>query len=139
MNEVMLNMYAATGKEDYLTAGYAFNHWAWSAPLAVGVDDLAGNHANTHIPEVLGNAVGFELTGNATDEAIVLEFFNTVTQHHSWATGGSNSGEHWGEADRLGFDKTKLSGKLADDGIDNEAQFTYDTMPDRIFVVQKGK
>jgi len=102
MNEVMLNMYAATGNEDYLTAGYAFNHWAWSAPLAVGVDDLAGNHANTHIPEVLGNAVGFELTGNATDEAIVLEFFNAVTQHHSWATGGSNSGEHWGEADRLG-------------------------------------
>ena len=42
-------------------------------------------------------------------------------------------------AARAWFDKTQLSGQLAVDGINNEAQFTYDTMPDRIFVVQQGK
>ena len=100
MNEVLFNLYAVTGDVEHLQTGRLFNHWAWSAPLAAGVDNLGGNHANTHIPEVLGNAVGYELTGNATDRAITLQFFAAVTQNHSWATGGSNDGEYWGGARR---------------------------------------
>eukprot|EP01062_Namystynia_karyoxenos_P069283 TRINITY_DN64807_c0_g1_i1.p1 TRINITY_DN64807_c0_g1~~TRINITY_DN64807_c0_g1_i1.p1 ORF type:complete len:863 (+),score=230.70 TRINITY_DN64807_c0_g1_i1:72-2591(+) len=102
MNEVMFNLYVATGNDAYLKTGYQFNHWDWSAPLAAGVDDLAGNHANTHIPEVIGNARGFEFTGNGTDKAVVTEFFAAVTQNHSFATGGSNDMEHWGPARQLG-------------------------------------
>jgi DUF1680 family protein len=102
MNEVMFNLYAATNDESYLKAGRIFNHFSWSAPLAAGHDDLEGNHANTHIPEIIGNMVGYELTGNATDKAISEEFFAAVTQNHSWATGGSNDGEHWQAAMRMG-------------------------------------
>jgi DUF1680 family protein len=54
-----------------------------------------GSHANTHIPEVIGTARGYELTGNETQQAIALNFFHIVTSNHSWATGGSNDGEHW--------------------------------------------
>jgi len=102
MNEVMFNLYNITGDEKYLSTGYAFNHWRWSAPLAAGQDDLAGNHANTHIPEVIGNARGYELTGNSTDRAVAITFFNAITANHSWATGGSNSGEYWGTPQRMG-------------------------------------
>ena len=102
MNEVLFNLYALTADPAHLRTGRLFNHWTWSAPLAAGIDDLAGNHANTHIPEVLGNVVGFELTANATDHAIALEFWSAITQNHSWATGGSNDGEYWGAPRRLG-------------------------------------
>ena len=109
MNEVMYNLYDATGDESFLATGKKFNHWQWTAPLAIGEDDIdashgnaGGNHANTHIPEIIGSARGYELTGNATQKDIAVNFFNIVTQHHSWATGGSNDGEHWTTPDRMG-------------------------------------
>lgn len=59
MNEVMYNLFAVTGTEEYVQTGNLFNHWRFSAPLAAGQDDLdashgniGGAHANTHIPEV---------------------------------------------------------------------------------------
>ena len=98
MNEVLFNLYAITQNASHLATARLFNHFAWSAPLAAGVDDLGGNHANTHIPEVIGNARGYEVTLNTTDRDIALEFFAAVTQNHSWATGGSNDGEYWNTA-----------------------------------------
>ena len=46
--------------------------------------------------------MGFEVTGNATRAAIVDNFFNAVTLHHSYPTGGSSDGEMWGDADLIG-------------------------------------
>jgi hypothetical protein len=53
----MYNLYDVTGTESYLSTGKKFNHWQWTAPLAIGEDDIdashgnsGGNHANTHIP-----------------------------------------------------------------------------------------
>lgn len=51
MNDALLNLYRVTGDATYLQAASLFNHWAWTAPLAAGVDSLGGFHANTHIPE----------------------------------------------------------------------------------------
>ena len=107
--QVLYNLYAVTNNESYLKTGFKFNHWQWTSPLAIGNDDLdashgnrGGNHANTHIPEIIGSARGYELTGNATQKAIVQNFFNIVTTAHSWATGGSNAGEHWTTPHRMG-------------------------------------
>ena len=36
-----------------------------------------------------------KLTGNATDLAVVSTFYDAITANHSYATGGSNSGECW--------------------------------------------
>ena len=102
MNDVFYNLAAVTGDARWLQAASYFNHWSWSAPLAVGVDDLDGNHANTHLPEVVGDARGYELTGNDTKLAIVTNFLNILRDGHSFATGGSNDGEHWGAAHALG-------------------------------------
>jgi uncharacterized protein len=102
MNDALFNLYALTGTDSYRATAVLFNHFAWSAPLAVNVDDLGGNHANTHIPEVIGDARGYELTGNLTKEAIVVNFFSIVNSSHSWSTGGSNDHEFWGTANQMG-------------------------------------
>ena len=31
-----------------------------------------------------------------------MNFFHIVTANHSWATGGSNDGEHWTTPQRMG-------------------------------------
>lgn len=88
--------------------------------MAIGQDSLdgsygntGGNHANTHIPEVVGAARGYELTKNQTQLAIASNFFNILTAGenetwtptapggHSFATGGSSAAEHWFSADKL--------------------------------------
>eukprot|EP00854_Cymbomonas_tetramitiformis_P028201 gene28201-34913_t len=102
MNEVLFNLYDITGNPTYIKTGRYFNHWVWSAPLAAGVDDLNHNHANTHIPEIIGNAKGYEVSGNLTDKAIALNFFDALTQNHTYATAGSNDGEYWHMPAQLG-------------------------------------
>ena len=95
MNEGMANLYTLTGNATYLATAYAFNHFVWTAPLAVRQDTLQDFHANTHLPEILGDLVGHTLTGNATQAAIVGNFLDILLSNHSWATGGSNEGEWW--------------------------------------------
>ena len=102
MNDALFNLAAITGDEQWITTAYYFNHWSWSSPLAADVDDLPGNHANTHIPEIIGDARGFELTGNSTKSAIAQNFWAFQVNHHSFATGNGNDGEHWGDADHMG-------------------------------------
>ena len=102
MNDALFNLAAATGDAQWVVAANYWNHWAWSAPLAIGVDDLDGNHANTHIPEVVGDARGFELTGNETKRDITEAFFGIVTTAHAYPTGGSSDGEMWHPANRIG-------------------------------------
>jgi len=102
MNDGMLNLYTITGNANHLAAARRFNHWSWSAPLAIGEDDLTNEHANTHIPEVIGNARAYELTGNNTDNAIATNFFHILHTTREWATGGSNSRELWPAAHQLG-------------------------------------
>jgi len=103
MNEVLYNLYAVTQDADHLKTGYYFNHYVWTSPLAINIDNLSGNHANTHIPEVIGDARGFEMTQNGTQKNIASNFFQILTKGgHSFATGGSNDHEYWGPAHRLG-------------------------------------
>ena len=83
--------FTVTGNPAHLKAGLRFNHWQWTAPLAAGLDNLdgshgndGGNHANTHIPEVVGTARGYEVTGNTTQKAVVANFFNILTAGEGW-------------------------------------------------------
>ena len=64
---------------------------------------LTGQHANTHLPEIIGVARGWELTGNSTLSTITQFFYRILTDHYTYsATGGSNEGEHWMYPDQLG-------------------------------------
>jgi len=99
---VMYSIYAITQKQSHLDMANLFDHYTWTRPLAAGVDDLNGNHANTHIPEIIGNQRGYEVASNTTQQNISTFFYETVTHHHSWVTGGSNDNEYWGPADQVG-------------------------------------
>ena len=102
MNDSLFQLYGVTGDDRWRAAALLFEHYSWTLPLAAGADPLAGNHANTHLPEVVGDATGFALTGNATKRAIAQNFFAALNGSHSYATGGSSDGEMWGAAMRLG-------------------------------------
>lgn len=102
MNDVLYSAYALTGNETYLATAGLFTHWNWTDPLVLGVDALVGNHANTHLPQVMGDAKGWELTGNATKASIVRNFFHFLNASHTYATGGSNDHQFWGPPNALG-------------------------------------
>ena len=64
MNEVLANLYAVTGKEEYLKLSLRFNHHAVIDPFAKGEDPLDRLHANTQIPKFTGVARQAALTGD---------------------------------------------------------------------------
>ncbi len=107
MNEVLYNLYAVTGVKDYADTAHRFDHPEFFAPLAEGRDELKGLHVNTQIPKILGAARRYEFTGDPRYRRIAEFFWNQVTQHRSYATGGTSNGELWRSdpdklADQLG-------------------------------------
>ena len=63
-------------------------------PLAAGANSLEGNHANTHLPEVVGVARGWEVEGNLTLKTIATNFLSILESKYMYATGGSNVNEY---------------------------------------------
>jgi DUF1680 family protein len=93
MNEVLANLYAATGKLNYLGLAKRFDHEKVFGPLARGVDPLDGLHANTQIPKVVGAAREYELTGAARYRDIATFFWDRVANHRSFVIGGNSDDE----------------------------------------------
>lgn len=93
MNEVLANIYAATGNPDYLRVAHAFDHKAIFEPLARREDPLNGLHANTQFPKIIGAAREYELTGDRRYEDIATFFWDRVVHHRSYVTGGNSDGE----------------------------------------------
>jgi DUF1680 family protein len=102
MNEVLYNLYAVTGVQDYADAAHRFDDERLFGPLADGRDELKGLHVNTQIPKVIGAARRYELTGDPRYRRIAEFFWTQVTQHRAYATGGTSNDEHWrSEPDKL--------------------------------------
>ncbi|MGA2739813.1 MAG: beta-L-arabinofuranosidase domain-containing protein [Bryobacteraceae bacterium] len=95
MNEVLYNLYAVTGVQDYADAAHRFDDERLFGPLADGRDELKGLHVNTQIPKIIGAARRYELTGDARYRRIAEFFWTQVTQHRAYATGGASNDEHW--------------------------------------------
>jgi len=101
INEAMANLYAPTGEQKYLATARRLCHQGVLDPLAAGEDKLAGLHANTQFPKVIGAARLYELTGDARYHAITEFFWERVANHHSYVTGGNSDHEGFGPPDRL--------------------------------------
>lgn len=99
MNEVMAQLYEITQDERYLYLAKRFTQDLIMDPLAAGIDDLQGRHANTQIPKVLGAAKLYDVTGDAYYYNAAKFFFETVVLHRSYVIGGNSSGEHFGLSD----------------------------------------
>lgn len=95
MNEVLYNLYATTGKPEYLELGHRFDHKAFFGPLAQGQDQLKGLHANTNIPKVIGAAREYELTGEQRYHNIAQYFWHEIVTQRAYCTGGTSNDEHW--------------------------------------------
>lgn len=95
MNEALCNLYAVTGKGQYMHLASRFEKNIFFDPLADHRDELKGIHANTHIPQAISAARRYELTGDRRYHEIAAFFWNTVTTDRAYCTGGTSNEEFW--------------------------------------------
>jgi DUF1680 family protein len=95
MNEVLYDLSAATGKEQYLELGHRFAQPSFFDPLAQRRDELKGLHVNTQIPKVIGAARRYELTGERRYRDICEYFWTQVVEERSYCIGNTSNGELW--------------------------------------------
>ncbi len=93
MNEILANLYGATGDEKYLKLAIRFNHHAVLEPAVHGEDRLTGLHANTQFPKFIGMAREYEFTGDESYRKGCEFFWNVVTKERSFVIGGNSDGE----------------------------------------------
>lgn len=95
MNEVLYNLAGATGDDRWATAGDRFTKKIFFNPLASRRDELRGLHVNTHIPQVIGAARRYELSGDMRFHDVADYFWYEVVGARTYVTGGTSNGEAW--------------------------------------------
>ena len=101
MNEISYKWFALTASPDAEYLARMFDTPCWLGPLSLQADVLTDEHANTHLPVVLGAATQYEGTGDLRLGLAATGFYAAVTGAHTFSTGGSSSGEWWGHPHRL--------------------------------------
>lgn len=95
MNEVLYNLAATTGNDGWAKAGDRFTKKRFFNPLALRNDELTGLHVNTHIPQVIGAAKRYEISGDMRFHDVADYFWYEVTTARSYVTTGTSNGEGW--------------------------------------------
>ena len=95
MNEVLYNLTAATNDDRWAKAGDRFTKKRFFNPLASRRDELRGLHVNTHIPQVIGAAQRYDISGDVRFHDVADFFWYEVTSARSYVTGGTSNGEGW--------------------------------------------
>ena len=98
MNEVLYNLADVTAETRWSDLAGRFNRERIFGPLAAGRDELQGLHVNTTIPQIIGAARGYEMTGDPRLRAVAETFWHTVAERRSYCTGGTSNGESWNTA-----------------------------------------
>ncbi len=101
MNEVLADLYADTGDSRWLALAGKFHHVAIIDRLAEMKDVLPGIHGNTQVPKLYGALKVYMYTGDQVQGAAGKYFFDEVTAHHTFATGGNTRNEYFGQPDHL--------------------------------------
>jgi DUF1680 family protein len=95
MNEVLANLHSLTGKPEYLALSRRFDEKRYLGPLSQFRDALKGEHVNSFIPNIIGTARQYELTGETGLYNIATYFWKEVTGSRTYATGGTSNDEAW--------------------------------------------
>ena len=111
INESFYNLYAITGKQQYKWLGDFFYHNETLDPLQEGKDILEKKHANTYIPKLIGLSRDYEIEGKGNGDSIAVFFWNTVIDHHSFATGSNSDKEHFFKPDDQSEHLTGFTGE----------------------------
>lgn len=97
MNDVFAELYSLTGREEYLVTARRFTHDNILNPLINSEDKLAGLHANTQIPKIIGAAEIFENNSEKYQSygKGAKFFWDRVVNHRSFVIGGNSVSEHF--------------------------------------------
>ncbi len=96
MLEIWADLYGVTQDPRHRELMDRYDRKALFDPLLAGEDALTNMHANTTIPEVLGAARAYEVTGDTRWKDIVLAYWHfAVAARESFCTGGQSCGEIW--------------------------------------------
>ncbi|MGE5612919.1 MAG: beta-L-arabinofuranosidase domain-containing protein [Bacillota bacterium] len=96
MLEIWADLYEITGRNEFRELLHRYYRRRLFDPLLEGVDVLTNMHANTTIPEALGAARAWEVTGEQRWRDIVEAYWKTaVTERGTYCTGGQTCGEIW--------------------------------------------
>ena len=111
MNESLADLYADTGDKRWLDLSHRFDHRAVMDPLAHQQNILPGLHGNTQVPKILGVLTRYAYTGDKADGDAARFFWESVVNHHSFATGGHGKDEYFGPPDKL---SDRIDGRTAE-------------------------
>lgn len=106
MNDCLYDLYVITEDDRFIKAAHQFDEMTLFQKLYEGEDILNGLHANTTIPKVLGALKRYLLLGEFFYLEVAKNFWNMVTEHHSYITGGNSEWEHFGKPDILDSERT---------------------------------
>lgn len=107
MNDALYNVYALSVNPAHLALAEKFYHKLVLDPLSQQKDQLAGLHANTQIPKIVGAARAYELEANEKNHTIATFFWKTIHDNRSYCIGGNSDHEHFEEPGKLSLsDKT---------------------------------
>ena len=120
MNDCLYELYAITGKDTHAVAAHYFDETnLHEAVLKGGRNVLNNKHANTTIPKFVGALKrytvlnGKTVNGEKIDASRYLQyaeaFWDMVTTHHTYITGGNSEWEHFGEDDILDKERTNCN------------------------------
>ncbi|MFS0774022.1 beta-L-arabinofuranosidase domain-containing protein [Sphingomonas sp. 1P08PE] len=101
LNESYAELYARTKDPRWLKVAERIWDRRVLDPLAAREDKLAGFHANTQVPKLVGSARLWELTGQEKYRTAAHFFWDRVTEHHSYAIGGDADREYFFGPDRI--------------------------------------
>ncbi|EFJ44751.1 hypothetical protein VOLCADRAFT_106211 [Volvox carteri f. nagariensis] len=101
MNEILYRMHRITKDPTHLEFARLFEKPFFMKPMVNNFDILESLHANTHLAQVAGFAEAYDTVGDEAARNATRNFFDIVTTHHSFATGGSNDHEFWQAPDRM--------------------------------------
>lgn len=116
MNEVIVDVYALTGDQKYLTLSRKFNHRdvmtaAENGDLDGLKRDITDIHANTTLAKFLARGRQYELTGAQNDWKAIKNFYDYVIDYHTFVLGGNSEWEGFREP---GVFKNKLTARNAE-------------------------
>ncbi len=120
MNDCLYDLYAITGKDSHAAAAHFFDETALFDKVMQGGRDVLNNrHANTTIPKFIGALKrytvldGKTVNGQKVDASAYLKyaetFWDMVTTHHTYITGGNSEWEHFGKDDILDAERTNCN------------------------------
>jgi DUF1680 family protein len=95
MNDVFYILAEITGDPHDGTVGDRFTKKRFFNPLATRRDELRGLHANTHIPQVIGAARRYQMTGDRRFREVSDYFYTEITSARAYVTGGTSNNEGW--------------------------------------------